>query len=491
MSGQGFFDMHEKLAAQKAQARRVKRAPDAPSTVAPSPTPTDPSTAALSVSQLTHQIDRTIKSGFPGPVLVRGQISNYRPNQASGHLYLTLKDANATLPCMMWRDAASKLKFDPVDGLDVLATGTLGVYPAGGRYQLYISRLEPLGQGALELAFRQLKARLDAEGLFDPDRKKPIPPYPTRIALVTSQNTAALQDMLKVLARFAFLRLSLFHVPVQGAGSGAKIADAIDALGSMTTPPDLILLARGGGSLEDLWAFNEEVVARAISRCPWPIITGVGHETDVSIADLVADYRAHTPTEAAQVATANWRGARDTVDTTALRLTRALRQSLADSTNRLNAVERHAIFRRPLDRIVSLAQLIDDRQRALTLAVSHRMRRTLDLLSRAQATLQRGHPQHMITLRRQNLTALHARFAVALRSNHRRTTEHLNALERQLRAVGPEQVLSRGYSITTLKRTGALVRSASQVKAGDMLVTRVAEGTVESSADDPKQPTLF
>ncbi len=270
----------------------------------------------------------------------------------------------------MFKSDAVRLKFQPGDGMEMLATGRIGVFPKRGNYQLYVARLDPLGQGALELAFQQLKAKLEAQGLFDPENKKPLPRFPQSIVLVTSQETAALQDMLKVLGRFPWLRVMLYHVAVQGDGCAAKIAGALrdlsrnaDALG----PIDVILLARGGGSLEDLWAFNEEVLARAIAASNIPIVTGVGHEVDTSIADLAADYHAHTPTEAAQVITANWRIAPDTTDALGLRLRRELRMRLNEARQRLAATQRHAVFRRPMDRINTLRQLLDDRQRALFL----------------------------------------------------------------------------------------------------------------------------
>ena len=254
---------------------------------------------AISVSQLTAVIDRAIKAGVPGSVLVKGEVSNFKAHAASGHLYFTLKDATACINCVMWKSDAARVKFRPTDGMELLTGGRVAVYAEQGKYQLYVTSLRPIGQGALELALRQLRARLEAEGLFAAARKKPLPPYPLNIALVTSRQTAALQDMLKVLRRFPWLRLSLFHAPVQGDGAGERIADAIAQLNaSRDRPTDVLLLARGGGSLEDLWAFNEEVVARAIAASRIPVVTGIGHEIDVSIADLVADHHAHTPTEA-------------------------------------------------------------------------------------------------------------------------------------------------------------------------------------------------
>ena len=251
---------------------------------------------ALSVSELTAVIDRAIKSGVPAFVSVRGEVSNFNLHRGSGHWYFTLKDQNACIDCVCFKSDAQRLKFTPTDGMELLAGGRVGIYAQRGRYQLYVSSLNPIGQGALELAFKQLRARLEAEGLFAAERKKELPPFPTNIVLLTSRQTAALQDMLKVLRRFPFLKLSVFHVPVQGDGSAELIAEALGLLNRKAAkrdaPADVIVLARGGGSLEDLWEFNEEVVARAIAASQIPVVTGVGHEVDVSIADLVADYHA-------------------------------------------------------------------------------------------------------------------------------------------------------------------------------------------------------
>ena len=284
------------------------------------------------VTQLTAAIEKAIKTGVPASITVRGEVSNVSDRQASGHLYFTMKDSGASINCVMWRDNAARLQFRLEDGLEIIATGRVTVYAPQGRYQLTVQQILPAGRGALELAFRQLQARLSAEGLFDADRKKTIPQYPTRIVLLTSRATAALQDMLKVLRRFPWLKLMVYHVPVQGDGSAAKIAAAIDHLSRHAADiggVDVILLARGGGSLEDLWSFNEEIVARAIAASRIPVITGIGHEVDCSISDLVADYHAHTPTEAAQVVSQHWKRAADSLSQAQTRLRNIVRQTAA------------------------------------------------------------------------------------------------------------------------------------------------------------------
>jgi exodeoxyribonuclease VII large subunit len=331
----------------------------------------------------------------------------------------------------------------------------------------------------------------------------------------------------------------VYHVPVQGDGSAEKIAAAIAELNQRAAEVrgvDVILLGRGGGSLEDLWEFNEEIVARAMVASGIPIITGIGHEIDVSIADLVADYHAHTPTEAAQVAMTNWRTARDAVETVGVRLRREMRKVLQEARQRLGQIDRHPIFRRPMDRINLARQLLDDRQRALALAVGTRLRKIQalvhqystrldqcrpaaivmrlrnrlgedqqrlvnaahqrirccrDRLSRLMTALSERHPRHRLLLYRERVENLSQRLDRAVGQMMGRCRRELESAAAHLNAIGPEQVLKRGYSITVLKKKGAVVRSAAQVKAGERLVTRLADGTIESTAEDSSQMSLF
>lgn len=475
---------------------------------------------------------------MPSSVLVRGEAGNYSRNKASGHLYFTLRDADACIDCVMFRSDAARLKFEPGDGMELLASGRIDVYPQRGRYQLYISTLRPLGQGALELAFRQLRDRLEKEGLFAPARKKPLPKYPLRIAIVTSPEAAALQDVLKVLRRFPWLRLTLYGVPVQGDGAAEKIVAAlaqVNVAADGSGGADVILLARGGGSLEDLWCFNEEIVARAVAASRIPIVTGIGHEVDVSIADLAADHHAHTPTEAAQVVTAHWRGARDLLDNTDHRLQRALRQTLSDAAQRLRAIERHEVFRRPLDRVGAMRQLLDERQRAMVvaqdrllrsvrdcvqgaaarlerflpsflvrwrdllndrkqridLAISRRSRADHERLARVQSLLQEYHPRYQMRLADQKLHTVEHRLRLAYTQRLQHERQTVDGLARQLEAISPQSVLSRGYTITAKKKDGIPVRSAAQLKPGDRLVTRFVDGQAESTVEDSRQLSLF
>jgi exodeoxyribonuclease VII large subunit len=517
----GFFDFHEKVTAR----------------ATPAPAQRDPA-AAMTVSQITAKIEGAIKSGVPASVLVRGEVTNFSRHRSSGHLYFTLKDPGACISCVMFKGQAEKLKFDPADGQELLAGGAVRVYKERGQYQLYVESLQPLGAGALELAFQQLKAKLEKEGLFAVERKRRIPKYPMKLVLVTSRQTAALQDMLKVLRNYKWVKLYVYHVPVQGGQSAPAIAAGLEHLNRTLHTlggADAILLGRGGGSLEDLWAFNEEAVARAVASMKVPVITGIGHEVDVSICDLIADYHAHTPTEAAQVAMANWRAVTERLHTGTGRLARAMAGTVGTLRHRLGAIERHELFRRPLDRIARLQQRLDDRERALGNSVQMRLRnfrRRLDgltqrlerhrpsallarwraelqrretamrlgqqrrikalsvRLSRGESLLARAHPAALIKLQRTRLQNALQRLNRDMTTDLQRRRHLLESLEKHLRAVGPERVLERGYSIT-LTEDGQVVRSKTDVKSGDVLVTRLKDGEVRSSVDGKKQAGLF
>jgi len=469
-----FFDFREK----------VTRKSEPP---APTGRPT------LTVTQLTADIDRALKTGLPASVAVRGELSNYNAHRGSGHHYFTMKDGGACIDCVMFKSDASRLRFEPTDGMEVVATGRVGLYAQRGRYQLYVSSIQPIGQGALELAFQQMRAKLEAAGLFAAGRKRPLPNYPMRVVLVTSTSTAALADMLKVLQRFPFIKLSVYQVPVQGEGCGAKIAEAIDHVSSTLgeTGAQVMIVGRGGGSLEDLWGFNEEVVARAIARAGIPVITGIGHEVDVSIADLVADYHAHTPTEAAQVLTRHWRNAAENIAVMGVRLTRAVRSVVEGATDRLTAIERHSFFRRPTDRLNQMRQRTDDVERQMRMVFERRLFNGRRKLDRAGALLEKLNPAHAIDLRRQKLSHLDARLTRELRAGIRRQHNHMSALDAQLTALSPKAVMKRGYSITTRARDGAIVRAASELKIGDRIVTRFADGETKSVVEDARQLGLF
>jgi len=391
----------------------------------------------LSVSQLTAQIKSLVELSFPS-VWVAGEISNFARPQ-SGHCYLTLKDDEAQLRCAMWRTAASRVRFDLHDGLEVVCRGHLDVYAARGSYQLIIEQIEPQGIGALELALRQLRDKLTREGLFDPQRKRPLPKFVRRIAVVTSPTGAALHDFLQVLGR-RWRGADVLVVPtrVQGEGAAEEVAAAIEAANCLATPIDCLVVTRGGGSLEDLWAFNEEVTVRAIHGSRIPVISAIGHEIDVTLSDLAADVRALTPSEAAELVAPASDELLAGLRQTEKRLAAALRWRAASARSRLDSLAKRRIFRRPFDRVEEYSQRLDE--------LSGRASRAID---------------HRIRLARRRLDETTAR----------------------LESLSPLAVLGRGYSLTLHREDGRVVRAASEVAAGDQIVTRLAKGQIVSRVE--------
>jgi exodeoxyribonuclease VII large subunit len=362
---------------------------------------------------------------------VEGEISNLsRP--ASGHLYFTLKDSSAAIRCVMWKSRAAAVSFVLQEGVAVSAHGSLSVYEQRGDYQLYVDALRPRGEGALYQEFQRLKAKLDEEGLFDPQRKRPIPAWPRRIGIVTSATGAAFQDMRKTLyRRFPLVEILLEPTSVQGASAPGEIIQALKRLYDIK--PDLILIGRGGGSIEDLWAFNDEGVARTLAESPVPVISGVGHETDFTISDFVADLRAPTPTAAAELAVP------DQVE---------LRQALGDYQIRLSRIMQ-----------VTIA---DQRWKEETLA----------------AQLNRLSPLGEINNGRQRLDELSSRSARALKGYLKNTRETCLAFQARLSALNPEAILQRGYAIIT-GDDGGTIYKVGQTSSGAQLLVRVSDGSFE------------
>jgi exodeoxyribonuclease VII large subunit len=392
----------------------------------------------LTVSDLTRHVRSLLDTDYRlQDVWVSGEISNLsRP--ASGHLYFTLKDAQASLRCVMWRPEAARLPLLPREGQAIEAHGRVSVYEAGGQYQLYADTLRPAGEGALYQQFLRLKARLEAEGLFEPVRKRPLPEWPLRIGLVTSPSGAALRDVIHVLRRrFPLAEVTLAPTPVQGDEAPAGILGALKAL-ARHARPEVILLVRGGGSMEDLAAFNDEQVARAIAASPVPVVTGVGHETDFTIADFVADRRAPTPSAAAEI----------------------ISPDLSD-----HAQVRHALLLRLGD---AFGQQLRHRSRALE-ALHLRLR----LAS----------PRAQVAGARQRLDDLLARAGAAMTAGLRLRRSAVDGLAQTLRAVGPAAVLARGFAVVSLRAGGALVRSTGQVRPGLALEVRVSDGVFPARSE--------
>ncbi len=436
------------------------------------------------VSELVGELNSLLEQGFAG-LAVDGEVTNASVS-GRGHLYFTLKDGAAALDCVMWGSRAERLRFRLEDGLAVRALGSLGIYPQRGRLQMVVEALEPQGLGALQLAFDQLKQRLAAEGLFAPERKRALPVFPRRIGIVTSRTGAALRDMLKVLRRTPFAEVLLAHAQVQGEGAAEQVAVAVDRLGASGLV-DVVIVARGGGSLEDLWAFNEEPVARAIAACPVPVVSGVGHETDVSIADFVADLRAATPTQAAELVAERLDSCMRRVDDAGLRLARDLRRHLGLARARLEGLEGSSGLARLPHRLRLAAARLERADRLAAV-----LRRRLDRLhvrtEAARAGLRRlpgrvaaGGHRRLLTSRRELLVQL-------MRSRLDRLARGVAASERSLGHLGPLAVLERGYSITTLVDDSAPLKEASKVRPGQVISTRLAHGELRSIAAPGERP---
>jgi len=435
----------------------------------------------MTVSELTAFVSGAI-SGVPEleDVLVEGELSNVSM-PGTGHIYFTLKDRSASLRCVIFRREAARIPFHPQNGMQVVAHGHVGVYEAGGQYQLYADRLEPAGLGALAMAVQQIAARLRAEGLFDEALKKPLPVLPRRIAVVTSSTGAAVRDAVTVIRRRGRGTVGAVVVPtpVQGEGVAAMIVNALRRAQDLDRV-DVILLVRGGGSLEDLWAFNDEALARAIRDSRIPVVTGVGHETDTTIADFAADRRAATPSAAAELAVPDVALLRQEVEARAVRLRQALRQELTlkrrelvASTSRLTAVS-------PQRRLPQLRQQLDAQMLRLRHAVLQDVALKRRRLQTLQSALARTSPAARLPFEREGLRRRREALAASTRALLARQHAALSSAQAQLGALSPLRTLERGYSITLDAATGAVITAATQAPVGTRLRTRLRDGELES-----------
>ncbi len=495
--------------------------------------------AVITVAQVTTMVKRAIELVLPTTLHVVGQISNFK-RHSSGHLYFTLKDQASELSCVMWRSAAEKLKFKPADGLEVVTTGRVEVFERSGRYQLYVRKIEPRGVGALELAFRQLCDKLAEEGLFEPQRKKKLPRFPKCITIVTSPTGAAIADMIRTIERrYPCVQVLIYPVRVQGDGAAREIAVAIRKINtsaSVLGGVDLMIVGRGGGSLEDLWAFNEEIVARAIDSSAIPIISAVGHEVDVTVADLVADVRAATPTAAAQLAVPMLidvlgdvagleavlhRTVRHRTDISQSRFQALVnRPSMHDPSviyrNRAQTIDETSVKmeRHLIDRIRQARQRIDRLEPIVQKIAPHvflyeraiRLMKTAERLRRAMehraSNTRRELDQHVSRLDRSSPTVTLVRLKsqvnklgqlISSLTSHRLALLS-SSIERQakvLTALGYKSILNRGFSITRTKRGRKLIRSIEDVRDKDRIVTEIADGQFESEILNRQQLELF
>jgi exodeoxyribonuclease VII large subunit len=429
------------------------------------------------VSELTERV-RDLLEGTFGDVWVEGEVSNYHSAQ-SGHLYFTLKDARSQIRCVCFRDQARSLKFRPEDGLHVTVRGSLGVYEARGEYQIYVSYIEPVGLGALQLAFEQLKKKLEAEGLFDEARRKPLPVLPHCIGIVTSPTGAAVRDILRVLKRrFANVHVQIYPVKVQGEGAAAEIAAGVRYFNRVKIA-DVLIVARGGGSLEDLWAFNEEAVARAISESAIPVITGIGHETDFTIADFVADLRAPTPSAAAEIVLRSRVEFERHIADDQRRIVHRMRYLISQWRHHVRDLETHRGFRQLEILVRQRHQRVDDLSSSLAVVLRLRLATARQRLTRAGTRISsfdlRARAE---TLRRridQQRTALQAaldRRLIAKRHQYEK-------VKLQLDERGPLRLLERGYAVA-YDASGKVLRSSDQLSVGDEISVRLARGGLDA-----------
>jgi exodeoxyribonuclease VII large subunit len=431
------------------------------------------------VSAIRTQLEREYTD-----VWVEGEISNYRPAE-SGHLYFTLKDDASQLRIVMWRAQARLMRFKPENGMQVIARGRITVYDQRGELQLSADYLEPKGAGALQIAFEQLKAKLAAEGLFERDRKKPVPRLPRCIGIVTSPRGAALHDMLNVLhRRHESVGVLIYPAQVQGDAAAAEVAGGVKYF-NKTKNVDVIVLARGGGSLEDLAAFNDEALARVIAASEIPVISAVGHETDFTIADFVADLRAPTPSAAAELVIESKRLLEEQVETLRRRLARASRYQLQQLKLRLTELAQHGAFARMREAIRRREQRVDDLVYRLAQAerklIQGRMRR----LDTAATRLRHLDLRLRLNYFHQQLDTHTTAMNVAVQSGLLRRRARLDHLAAQLQALSPTNILERGYALV-FDATGTLVKDAAQVKAGDEIAVQVAKGRIIATVKKTK-----
>ncbi len=432
------------------------------------------------VRELVGQVRELVEQEY-GDVWVEGEISNFRP-APSGHVYFTLKDADAQLPVVLFRRQAMLLRFRPEDGLHVLVRGRVSVYEQRGQMQLVAETMEPVGAGSLQLAFEQLKARLKTEGLFDEERKQPLPAFPRTVGIITSPTGAVIRDFLNIVSRrHSGLNVLLFPVSVQGDSSPAEIVAALEELNANGLV-DVIVIARGGGSLEDLAAFNSERVARAIAGSRLPVVSAIGHETDFTIADFVADLRAPTPSAAAELITEAQHKIAERVAEQSNRLARAARFQLLQARQRLTRVPVSRAEGRINTLLHRLAQRLDDLSSRLETSISGQLRLHQRNVADLTAAVLRHDPRQRLSQARERLTIGRTRLVHWMERSLHEAAAHFTALDARLHSLSPLAVLDRGYALV-LDAEGALVRSTTQVAPGDKLVTRLSDGAIISRVE--------
>src|SRR5213594_2686557 len=432
-----------------------------------------PTRKAWTVSELTAKIRDLLAKNFTD-ITVQGEISNCREAQ-SGHVYFTLKDDRAQVRCVFIKQQQRGIKFRPEDGLQMTVRGSISVYETRGEYQIYVENLEPIGLGALQLAFEQLKKRLEAEGLFDPAHKKSLPLLPSRIGIITSPRGAAVRDVVRILTRrFPNVHLTVYPVRVQGEGSAEEIVKALKFFNKAKLV-DVLILTRGGGSMEDLWSFNEEIVARAIFASEIPVISGVGHETDFTIADFVADVRASTPSAAAELVVQTRREFDKHIADLRGALAEQMRYRILVFSRRIHELSARPGFRRPLDLLRQQRQRADEMTARLALGIRARLEQSRKRFNTAHLRIVSFDFRVKIAAFRLRLEKRAAELGVRMERLLRRKRDRLEKLFLQLQERSPLRVLERGYAIAT-DAAGTVLRDAAQVGLGDSVALQLHRG---------------
>lgn len=440
----------------------------------------------LTVGELTAKIRGVLEKEIR-TVWVRGEVSNHR-RQSSGHQYFTLKDADAQIACVLFAGDARLLRGVTIaDGQEVQLTGELSVYSSRGQYQIVVKFVQPTGAGVLQAKFEALKQKLQAEGLFDPAKKKALPAHPVRVGVITSPTGAALRDFLQVLwRRSPGMRVLLFPVRVQGAGAAAEIASAVRAAQSLPpeSRPEILVLTRGGGSIEDLWEFNDESLAREIAACFLPVVSAVGHEIDFTICDFVADLRAPTPSAAAEIISRESAELRKHLALTALRMRRCCDTALRAAGLSLARILASRLFRRPESLSHEFRQRLDDLSASLQTATDRQLEQKSARLQRSLVVLQSRSPVRWLDAKKAALLAHRHRLIPLMQSAVAETSARLKKASHVLRALNPETTLARGFTLT-LNEGGGLVTSTKQASPGTRIRTRFHDGEIVSTVDPP------
>ncbi len=438
----------------------------------------------LSVGELTRQIRDALSESFPA-VWVKGEVTGFK-HAESGHLYFSIKDNDALLDCVMWRTTALRLAFEPRDGGEVEAFGAVTVYEKRGRYQLICEALRPAGRGALLLALEELKRRLHAEGLFDVSRKVPLPRYPRRVGLVTSPVGAAVRDLIIVLRRrWPRIEIVLAPVRVQGEGAAQEIAGAVRTF-NRYGGVDVLIVGRGGGSLEDLWAFNEEPVVRAVAESRIPLVSAVGHEVDWTLCDLAADVRAPTPSAAAELVVPDRHEIARHLDSLDQRVRRAWQIGIEERRRRLEHVTRRYGFKRPRDYLGAVQQQVDDLRERLVGRLRRCLAHARERLDQTCARYGLRRWPEGLAERRMELEGVRGRLREAWEALVERSSARTASLAARLRALGPQAVLDRGYCLAR-RPDGSLVRESGALAVGDVLALRFARGGADARVEGVQQ----